>query len=61
MRRALLFSQSNYSFEDWSKVFQDDVVAAAITDRIVHHVRIFYINRTSYGLKNKLRDKTLRG
>ena len=52
---------SNYSFEDWGKVFQDDVVAAAIIDRIVHHARIFYINGASYRLKNKLKNKTLRG
>lgn len=48
---------SNYNFEDWGKVFQDDVVAAAIIDRIVHHARIFYINGSSYRLKSKLKNK----
>ncbi|RLB09341.1 MAG: AAA family ATPase, partial [Deltaproteobacteria bacterium] len=52
---------SNYSFEEWGKVFQDDMVAAAIIDRIVHHARIFYINGASYRLKNKLKNKSLRG
>ena len=52
---------SNYSFEEWGKVFQDDVVAAAIIDRIVHHARIFYINGASYRLKNKLKNKSLQG
>ncbi len=52
---------SNYSVEEWGKVFQDDVVATAIIDRIVHHARIFYINGASYRLKNKLKNKSLRG
>jgi DNA replication protein DnaC len=30
-------------------------VAAAIIDRLVHHAKIFYINGTSYRLKNKLK------
>jgi len=48
---------SNYNFEDWGQIFQDNVVAAAIIDRIVHHARIFYINGSSYRLKNKLEKK----
>ncbi len=35
---------SNYSFKDWGEVFQDNVVAGASIDRIVHHTKIFYIN-----------------
>lgn len=46
---------SNYSFEDWGQVFQDNVVAAAIIDRLVHHAKIFYINGSSYRLKDKLK------
>ncbi|MEK7279552.1 MAG: IS21-like element helper ATPase IstB [Nitrospirota bacterium] len=46
---------SNHSFEDWGQVFQDNVVAAAIIDRLVHHAKIFYINGSSYRLKNKLK------
>ena len=48
---------SNYNFEDWGQIFQDNVVSAAIIDRIVHHARIFYINGSSYRLKNKLEKK----
>jgi len=40
-------------------IFQDNVVAAAIIDRIVHHAKIFYINSASYRLKNKLKNKNL--
>lgn len=47
--------KSNYNFEDWGQIFQDNVVAAAIIDRLVHRARIFYINGSSYRLKNKLK------
>ncbi len=53
--RGAIILTSNYNFDDWGKVFQDNVVAAAIIDRIVHHAKIFYINGSSYRLKNKLK------
>lgn len=43
--------------ENWGQVFQDNVVAAAIIDRIVHNARIFFINGSSYRLKSKLEKK----
>ena len=46
---------SNYNFDEWGKVFEDNVVAAAIIDRLVHHASIFYITGSSYRLKNKLK------
>jgi len=46
---------SNYNFDEWGKVFEDNVVASAIIDRLVHHANIFYINGSSYRLKNKLK------
>lgn len=46
---------SNYNFEDWGQIFQDNVVAAAIIDLLVHHAKIFYINGSSYRLRNKLK------
>ena len=53
--RGSVILTSNYNFEDWGQIFQDNVVAAAIIDRIVHHAKIFYINGSSYRLKNKLK------
>jgi len=47
---------SNYNFNDWGKVFDDDVVASAIIDRLVHHSSIFFINGSSYRLKDKLKN-----
>lgn len=52
--RGAVILTSNYNFDEWEQVFQDKVVAAAIIDRVVHHSRIFYINGSSYRLKNKL-------
>jgi DNA replication protein DnaC len=46
---------SNYNFDEWGRIFEDNVVAAAIIDRLVHHARIFYINGGSYRLKDKLK------
>lgn len=46
---------SNYNFNEWGEVFSDNVAAAAIVDRLVHHAKIFYVNGTSYRLKDKLR------
>lgn len=46
---------SNYNFNEWGEIFSDQVVAAAIIDRLVHHARIYYISGTSYRLKGKLK------
>lgn len=46
---------SNYNFDDWSRIFEDNIVASAIIDRLVHHANIFYINGSSYRLKGKIR------
>ena len=45
---------SNYNFDEWGNMFEDNVVASAIIDRLVHHSSIFYINGSSYRLKNKI-------
>lgn len=46
---------SNYNFDEWGKIFEETVAAAAIIDRLVHHANIFYVNGSSYRLKDKLR------
>lgn len=46
---------SNYNFDEWGKIFEDTVAASAIIDRLVHHANIFYINGSSYRLKDKLK------
>jgi len=39
---------SNQAFDQWGKIFGDEVIAAAIIDRLVHHSHIFHINGKSY-------------
>lgn len=43
---------SNKPFEDWGSFFQDDVVASAILDRLLHHCYPFFIQGKSFRLKN---------
>lgn len=43
---------SNKPFEHWGEIFGDEVVAAAILDRLLHHSYPFLINGKSFRLKN---------
>lgn len=43
---------TNKPFEDWGEVFNDEVVAAAVLDRLLHHSYPFLINGKSFRLKN---------
>ena len=42
---------SNQSFEEWGEVFGDDVMAAALIDRLVHHGHIVNIRGNSYRMR----------
>jgi DNA replication protein DnaC len=44
---------SNKTFGRWGEVFSDDVVAAAIIDRLVHHSDVIALNGDSYRTKNR--------
>lgn len=43
---------SNKPFEQWGEIFADDVVAAAILDRLLHHSYPFLINGKSFRTKH---------
>lgn len=43
---------TNKPFEEWGEVFNDDVVASAVLDRLLHHSYPFLINGKSFRLKN---------
>jgi len=45
---------SNRAFNEWGEIFGDEVIAADIIDRLVHHSHIFNINGKSYRVKDKL-------
>jgi DNA replication protein DnaC len=42
---------SNKSFAEWGDVFGDDVMAAALIDRLVHHCHIVNIRGNSYRMR----------
>jgi DNA replication protein DnaC len=52
--RGSLVITSNVPFDGWGKLLGDDVLAAAILDRLLHQSEIFAINGPSYRLKDKL-------
>lgn len=44
---------SNLAFKEWNKIFNDNTVASAIVDRLVHHAEIIKVEGDSYRLKEK--------
>jgi DNA replication protein DnaC len=53
--RASLIITSNKSFVDWGEIFNDQVLATAILDRLLHHSTTLNIKGESYRLKEKRR------
>ncbi len=50
---------SNKNFQDWGSIFNDEVIAAVIIDRLLHHCHLFIINGLSYRIKDKVREGNL--
>ena len=51
--RASLIVTSNKPFGRWGEVFGDDVVVAAMIDRLVHHADVINLRGDSYRLKDR--------
>jgi DNA replication protein DnaC len=51
--RASLIVTSNKPFGRWGETFGDDVVAAAMIDRLVHHAEVVALKGDSYRLKDR--------
>jgi DNA replication protein DnaC len=51
--RASLIVTSNKPFGRWGETFGDDVVAAAMIDRLVHHAEVIALKGDSYRLKDR--------
>ena len=51
--RASLIVTSNKAFSAWGEIFGDDIVAAAMIDRLVHHAEIIALKGDSYRLRDK--------
>ena len=54
--RASLILTSNLAFSAWGAVFRDQVVAAAMIDRIVHHAEVLTLKGASYRLRGREKD-----
>jgi len=52
---------SNKAFSKAVSAFGDDVLAAAILDRLLHHCDVITINGPSYRLKDRLKPGTQGG
>ncbi len=52
--KASTIITSNKEFQEWGQIFNDDVIATAILDRLLHHSYPFLINGPSYRIKDLL-------
>jgi len=51
--RASLIVTSNKTFSSWGEIFGDEVTAAAMIDRLVHHAEILALKGDSFRLQGK--------
>jgi DNA replication protein DnaC len=47
---------TNKPFEEWGEIFNADIVASAILDRLLHHSYPFLINGKSFRMKNIVKN-----
>ena len=45
---------SNTSFAPWGKLMNDEVLATALLDRLLHHAEVMAINGKSYRMKDRM-------
>lgn len=51
MDLVLYCAASNRGFKEWGEVFGDNVIAAALLDRLLHHAVVIEIEGNSYRLR----------
>jgi len=51
-KSSIIFT-SNKSYGQWGEIFQDNVIASAVLDRILHHCTTINVKGESYGLKDR--------
>jgi len=49
--RGAIILTSNRAFKEWGEIFGDNVVAAALLDRLLHHAVVIQIDGNSYRLR----------
>ena len=52
--KSSLILTSNKSFTEWNEILGDEVIAAAILDRLLHHSHVLSVRGQSYRLRDKL-------
>ena len=55
-RRTIALT-TNLSFEHWTQIFPDEMAAAGVIDRLVHHGSVFVFSGESYRLRSRPRGK----
>lgn len=50
---------SNLLFRDWNKIFEDNIRANAVIERLAHHGELILLKGESYRLKDKKKRKTI--
>jgi DNA replication protein DnaC len=51
--KSSIILSSNRSFSDWGDIFNDNIIASAILDRLLHHSTVINIKGNSYRLKER--------
>lgn len=52
---------SNTSFAEWGKLMNDEVLATALLDRLLHHAEVITMNGKSYRMKDRQAGRTGKG
>ena len=52
---------SNTSFAEWGKLMNDEVLATALLDRLLHHAEVLTINGKSYRMKDRMAATPTKG
>jgi DNA replication protein DnaC len=52
--KGAILLTSNTSFADWGTLLGNEVLAAALLDRLLHHAEVIAINGPSYRMKERL-------
>jgi DNA replication protein DnaC len=54
--RGSLIITSNRAFEEWAEVFNNDLLASAALDRLMHHAHTLVIRGDSYRQRNRRKE-----
>jgi DNA replication protein DnaC len=54
--KGSILISSNLEFAEWSKIFHDERMTAAIIDRLIHNSKIILFNGESYRYRNRRQE-----